>query len=53
LDLRKASAAPVENATRKHVTNKAEAALKRAADVPEGYDKTFYGTGYLNILDAL
>lgn len=30
-----------------------ESALKRAADVPEGYDKTYYGSGYLNILDAL
>ena len=30
-----------------------EAALKQAADVPAEYDKTFYGSGYLNILDAL
>ncbi len=30
-----------------------ESALKRAADVPEGYEKTYYGSGYLNILDAL
>jgi len=30
-----------------------ESALKRAADVPEGYDKTYYGSGYLNVVDAL
>lgn len=30
-----------------------EAALKQAADVPDGYDRAYYGAGYLNILDAL
>jgi subtilisin family serine protease len=30
-----------------------KSALKRAADVPEGYDKTYYGAGYLNVVDAL
>ncbi|MFC7133427.1 MULTISPECIES: S8 family serine peptidase [Salinibaculum] len=30
-----------------------ESRLKRAADVPDGYDKTYYGSGFLNILDAL
>lgn len=30
-----------------------EAKLERAASVPDGYDKAFYGSGFLNILDAL
>jgi subtilisin family serine protease len=30
-----------------------KSALKRAADVPEDYDKAYYGSGYLNIVDAL
>jgi len=30
-----------------------KSALKRAADVPEGYDKTYNGSGYLNVVDAL
>lgn len=30
-----------------------ESALKRAADVLEDYEKTYYGAGYLNMLDAL
>ncbi|WP_435346785.1 S8 family peptidase [Haloarchaeobius sp. HRN-SO-5] len=30
-----------------------ESALKEAADVPSGYDKAYYGSGYLNVLDAL
>ncbi len=33
--------------------NQLESALRRAASVPAGYDKTYYGAGYLNILDAL
>jgi hypothetical protein len=28
-------------------------ALSRAADVPAEYDKTFYGSGFLNVPDAL
>lgn len=34
-------------------SDQVEAALERAAEVPEGYDKTFYGSGFLNILGAL
>lgn len=30
-----------------------ENALLDAAAVPDGYDKTYYGSGYLNVLDAL
>ncbi|MDS0297371.1 S8 family serine peptidase [Halogeometricum sp. S1BR25-6] len=30
-----------------------ESALTRAAEVPEGYDKSYYGSGYLNVVDAL
>ncbi|MEF8776211.1 MAG: S8 family serine peptidase [Haloarculaceae archaeon] len=34
-------------------SDQVEAALEGAADVPDDYDKTFYGSGFLNILDAL
>jgi subtilisin family serine protease len=30
-----------------------ESALKTAADVPDGYEKTYYESGFLNIVDAL
>ncbi|WP_227378445.1 S8 family serine peptidase [Haladaptatus halobius] len=30
-----------------------ESALKQAATVPDGYNKAYYGSGYLNILDAI
>lgn len=33
--------------------NQVEAALKRAASVPEGYDKSYYGSGFVNVVDAL
>ncbi|MFC5973465.1 S8 family serine peptidase [Halomarina salina] len=33
--------------------NRVESALKRAADVPEEFDKEYYGSGFLNIVDAL
>ncbi|MHB9288790.1 S8 family peptidase [Halobacteriales archaeon Cl-PHB] len=33
--------------------NQVKSALTGAASVPAGYDKTYYGSGYLNILDAL
>jgi len=33
--------------------NQVESRLKRAASVPDGYDKTYYGSGYLDIVDAL
>ncbi|WP_267640530.1 S8 family serine peptidase [Haloarchaeobius amylolyticus] len=47
------AAALVKSANPDYNANQVEAALKQAADVPEGYDKTYYGSGYLNILDAL
>jgi subtilisin family serine protease len=47
------AAALVKSANPNYNANQVESALKRAADVPMGYDKTFYGSGYLNILDAL
>ncbi|MFW5919025.1 MAG: S8 family peptidase [Halanaeroarchaeum sp.] len=33
--------------------NRIERSLLEAASVPDGYDKTYYGAGYLNVLDAL
>jgi subtilisin family serine protease len=47
------AAALVKSANPKYNANQVEAALKRAADVPAEYDKKFYGSGFLNILDAL
>jgi len=47
------AAALVKSANPDYNANQVESALKRAADVPEDYDKTFYGSGYLNVLDAL
>ncbi|QSG16361.1 S8 family serine peptidase [Halapricum desulfuricans] len=47
------AAALVKSANPNYNASQVESALKRAADVPEDYDKTFYGSGYLNILDAL
>ncbi|NHN41169.1 S8 family serine peptidase [Halorubellus sp. JP-L1] len=47
------AAALVKSANPNYTANQVESALKRAADVPEDYDKAYYGSGYLNILDAL
>jgi subtilisin family serine protease len=47
------AAALVKSANPNYNANQVESALKRAADVPDDYDKAFYGSGYLNILDAL
>ena len=47
------AAALVKSANPNYNANQVEAALKEAAEVPEEYDKTYYGSGYLNILDAL
>jgi subtilisin family serine protease len=47
------AAALVKSANPDYSANQVESALKNAADVPDGYDKTYYGSGYLNILDAL
>jgi subtilisin family serine protease len=47
------AAALIKSANPDYNANQLEAALKRAASVPDEYDKTYYGAGYLNILDAL
>jgi subtilisin family serine protease len=47
------AAALVKSANPRYNANQVEAALKRAADVPDDYDKAYYGSGYLNIVDAL
>jgi subtilisin family serine protease len=47
------AAALVKSANPDYSANQVEAALKRAADVPDGYDKAFYGSGFVNVLDAL
>ncbi|WP_435062724.1 S8 family serine peptidase [Halobaculum sp. EA56] len=47
------AAALVKSANPDYNANQVESALKRAADVPDGYDKTFYGSGFLNVVDAL
>jgi len=47
------AAALVKSVNPNYNANQVESALKRAADVPDGYDKTYYGSGYLNIVDAL
>jgi len=47
------AAALVKSANPNYNANQVEAALKKAADVPDDYDKSYYGAGYLNILDAL
>ena len=47
------AAALVKSANPNYNANQIESALKRAAEVPEEYGKEYYGSGYLNILDAL
>jgi subtilisin family serine protease len=47
------AAALVKSVNPGYNANQLESALKRAADVPEGYEKTYYGSGYLSVLDAL
>jgi subtilisin family serine protease len=47
------AAALVKSENPQYNANQVESALKRTADVPEGYDKTYYGSGFLNIVDAL
>lgn len=47
------AAALVKSANPDYDANEVESALERAADVPEGYDKTYYGSGFLNVVDAL
>ncbi|WP_336135770.1 S8 family serine peptidase [Natronomonas amylolytica] len=47
------AAALVKSVNPDYTANQVESALKRAADVPDGYDKAYYGSGFLNIVDAL
>ena len=47
------AAALVKSQHPDYTPDKLEAALKRAASVPEEYDKEYYGAGFLNIVDAL
>ncbi|MEF8899857.1 MAG: S8 family serine peptidase [Halovenus sp.] len=47
------AAALVKSANPNYNANQVESALKRAAEVPDGYPKEFYGAGFVNILDAL
>ena len=47
------AAALVKSENPRSNANQVESALKRAADVPDEYDKTFYGSGFLNVPDAL
>ncbi|MWG33088.1 S8 family serine peptidase [Halomarina oriensis] len=47
------AAALVKSVNPGYNANQLESTLKRAADVPEAYGKEYYGSGYLNVLDAL
>ncbi|WP_049902224.1 S8 family peptidase [Halorubrum distributum] len=47
------AAALVKSANPDYNANQVEAALKRAAEVPDDYGKEYYGAGYLNVVDAL
>jgi len=47
------AAALVKSANPDDNANQVEAALKRAAEVPDGYDRAFYGSGFLNVVDPL
>ena len=47
------AAALVKSANPNYNANQIEAALKRAADVPDEYGKEYYSSGYLNIVNAL
>ncbi len=47
------AAALVKSANPSYNANQVESALKRAAEVPDGYDKSFYGSGFVNVVDAL
>ncbi|QSW98343.1 S8 family serine peptidase [Haloterrigena alkaliphila] len=47
------AAALVKSVNPEYGANQVRSALTEAAEVPDGYDKEFYGSGFLNILDAL
>ncbi len=47
------AAALVKSNNPDYNANEVRSALEDAAEVPDDYDKTYYGSGYLNVLDAL
>ena len=47
------AAALVKSTNPGYGANELDSALRRAAAVPSGYDKAYYGSGFLNIVDAL
>lgn len=47
------AAALVKSVNPDYNANQVESALERAAAVPDGFGKEFYGSGFLNIVDAL
>ncbi|WP_082224663.1 S8 family serine peptidase [Halolamina rubra] len=47
------AAALVKSANPDYNANQVRSALENAADVPEEYGKAYYGSGYLNVVDAL
>jgi len=47
------AAALVKSANPSYNAGQVESALKGAAEVPDGYDKAYYGSGFLNVVDAL
>ncbi|QZX98606.1 S8 family serine peptidase [Halobaculum rubrum] len=47
------AAALVKSANPDYNANQIESALERAAEVPDDYDKTYYGSGFLSVVDAL
>lgn len=48
-----AAAALVKSVNPEYTANQVVSALKRAADVPDGYEKSYYGSGYLDPLSAV
>jgi len=47
------AAALVKSENPRYNANQVESALKRAAGVPDEYGREYYGSGFLNVLDAL
>ena len=47
------AAALVKSENDGYNANQVESSLKRAASVPDDYDKAYYGSGFLDIVDAL
>jgi len=47
------AAALVKSANPGYNANQVESALRRAASVPDGYDKRYYGSGFIDVVEAL